>query len=80
MDWSGSFVYCADDPEYGVKGDVSMVMTIIKVLTLLVFASCVSIVTPQYFWYDWIERHPYIANAIIAFSGVAILVMCGLEG
>lgn len=57
-----------------------MVMTIIRVLTMLVFASFVSIITPQFFWYDWIERHPYIADAIIAISGVAILAMCGLEG
>jgi hypothetical protein len=55
-------------------------MTIIKVLTMLVFVSFISIVTPHYFWYDWIVRHPYIANAIIGFSGVVILVMCGLEG
>jgi hypothetical protein len=54
-------------------------MTIIKVLTMLVFVSFVIIVTPQYFWCDWIERHPHITNAISAFIGVAILVMCGWE-
>ena len=57
-----------------------MLMTLIKVLTMYVFASSVSNITPQYVWYDWLARHPLITNAIIACSGVAILAMCGLEG